>query len=157
MKAPICPYCKMESILVSANVVYPHRPDLSGNLVWLCVADHAWVGCHKGTPIPLGRLANAELRKWKQRAHEAFDPFWLRETYPRMARHEAYVWLASQLGLSINDTHIGMFDIETCARAITACARRKEIEDANRKQNRPLPPGRVRLHFAPPARPPEVH
>jgi hypothetical protein len=34
------------------------------------------VGCHKGTTKPLGRLADAELREWKKRAHAAFDPVW---------------------------------------------------------------------------------
>ena len=31
----------------------------------------AYVGVHKGTDKPLGRLANAELRYWKKRAHAA--------------------------------------------------------------------------------------
>ncbi len=41
------------------------------------------VGCHPGTKNSLGRLANAELRKWKSIAHRVFDPLW------RDGTHEA--------------------------------------------------------------------
>ncbi|MFB5268120.1 zinc-finger-containing protein [Paenibacillus enshidis] len=37
---------------------------------------HAYVGVHDGTDIPLGRLANRELRELKKQCHALFDPVW---------------------------------------------------------------------------------
>lgn len=59
----ICSYCNNEAKLVSGNVIYPHRPDLAYLRFWQCAPCAAYVGCHKGTTKPLGRIANAELRQ----------------------------------------------------------------------------------------------
>lgn len=67
--------------------------------------------------LPLGRLANAELRQAKRAAHAAFDPLWQSR---RMSRRSAYAWLAQQLGIAVEDCHIGMFDTESCQRVIAA-------------------------------------
>ena len=69
------------------------------------------------TDKPLGRLADAALRKWKMAAHASFDPLW--KTGPfRGRRKAAYGWLAEQMGLPIEKTHIGMFDIPQCQEVI---------------------------------------
>lgn len=49
------------------------------------------------------------------RAHLAFDRLWQRGWMPRP---EAYAWLAEQLGLPVEKTHIALFDFETCERVI---------------------------------------
>ena len=66
---------------------------------------------------PLGRLANAELRQWKQRAHAAFDPVWKAR---HMSRRDAYAWLAGQMGIKPQDCHIGMFDVNQCRAVVEA-------------------------------------
>lgn len=70
----VCPYCHAEAVLVDSAEVYSRS---YGN-IWLCRPCHAWVGVHTndGLNRPLGRLADTELREWKQRAHAAFDPLW---------------------------------------------------------------------------------
>lgn len=136
--APICPYCDKRSRLVVGSVIYPHRPDLFGKKFWHCAACDAYVGCHDkdchvrlsdgskkisdGT-LPLGRLANAELRKAKQRAHAAFDPLWRSK---QMTRRAAYAWLSHQLGISFENCHIGMFDIDGCRAVCVAVSRREQ-------------------------------
>ena len=66
---------------------------------------------------PLGRLADATLRKWKMAAHASFDPLW--KTGPfRGRRKAAYGWLAGQMGLPVEKTHIGMFDVPQCQEVI---------------------------------------
>lgn len=137
--APICPYCGKESVLVSGKIVYPHHRDLAGLSFWQCAPCDAYVGCHRegvwtiidgekitsdGT-LPLGRLANAELREAKQKAHYAFDPIWKRNA--DITRHEAYTWLRIALGLSRQDGHIGEFDIEQCNAVVKACKAREEV------------------------------
>lgn len=108
---PICPYCNEFSKPVTGKEVYPHRKDLYKLSFYSCNDCSAYVGAHKGTTKPLGRLANKELRKAKSAAHRAFDPLW---KLGDMKRKEAYKWLASMLNIDGSDCHIGMFDVETC-------------------------------------------
>lgn len=123
----ICDYCGEEAELVTGAQVYPHMPRLAEKVLYQCTPCQARVGCHPGTDKPLGRLANIELRQAKERAHAAFDPLWqtkMRQTgMPKStARSLAYKWLAREMGLSVDDCHIGMFDIAQCRRVIEICA-----------------------------------
>jgi hypothetical protein len=46
-----------------------------------------------------------------------------------MKRHEAYGWLANQLGLSRDDCHIGMFDVAQCERVVRVCTQVAETRE----------------------------
>jgi hypothetical protein len=137
-----CSYCQRPAELVGGSVVYPHRLDgsLAAKKFWICAPCNAWVGCHPGTTNPLGRLANAELRRAKQAAHAVFDPLWEAKMRrdgckKHVARGAAYRWLSEQLGTPFEETHIGMFDVEQCQRVVEVCvkiydaAKRKKDED----------------------------
>lgn len=113
MSKVFCPYCGNRAEYVDSAVVYGR----SYGMIYLCRNCMAYVGVHKGTDKPLGRLANAELRHWKKRAHAAFDPLWQRGCF-RGRRSNAYAWLAQKMGLPIKQTHIGMFDVSECRRVI---------------------------------------
>lgn len=95
-----CPYCDKNAKLVTGKEIYPHRTDLYGKFFWLCADCDAYVGCHpvtkhnKCASNPLGRLANAELRKAKMKAHASFDPIWKSGC---KSRADAYKWLAESL------------------------------------------------------------
>jgi hypothetical protein len=117
-----CPYCGALAALVHGDVVYPHRTDLKEKRFYICPPCKAWVGCHPGGTKPLGRLANAELRRWKMEAHAHFDPLWMRRV---MSRTKAYKWLALELGLTVEETHIGMFDVAMCKKVVEACRLRE--------------------------------
>ena len=119
----ICPYCSNEAPLVDGSVIYPHRPDLHSKPFYQCAPCDAYVGCHPGTEKPLGRLANAELRRAKMAAHAAFDPLWRNG---KQKRGNAYKWLAEQLGIAKRQCHIGYFDVDTCNRVKIIC------QEANR-------------------------
>lgn len=116
-----CNYCGKSAELVTGETIYPHRPDLYSKNFYLCRPCDAYVGCHRtGTgDKPLGRLANAELRAWKSRAHAAFDPYW--KNGGGMGRKTAYKRLAYRLGIKTDDCHIGMFDVETCQKVVEIC------------------------------------
>jgi len=117
MKTVYCPYCGQRAEYVdSAEVYHGH----SYGMCYLCRPCNAYVGVHKGTDKPLGRLANAELRVWKRAAHDAFDPLWQSGQF-RGRRNAAYSWLADQMHLPIEKTHIGMFDVRQCKAAIRIC------------------------------------
>lgn len=114
----ICPYCQNLAKLVRGREIYPHRPDLNGLRFYLCRPCWAYVGCHSGTSKPKGSPANSELRDWRQRAHELFDPLWRSGA---MSRHQAYDWLSARMELPVTETHIGMFDVERCKKVVEVC------------------------------------
>lgn len=118
-----CDYCGNDAELVTGNVIYPHRRDhLVLRKFWLCRPCDAYVGTHENSnAVPLGRLANAELRALKQQVHKAFDPLWLRR---EMSRTEAYRWLAQALDIPEGECHVGMFDTARCRAALAALATR---------------------------------
>ena len=131
----ICDYCDRPAKLVTGNVIYPHRTDLFSKKFWQCEPCGAYVGCHPADTKhqrgdgdgakPMGRLANAELRRAKQAAHAAFDPLWLSSADRRGARAKAYAWLAEAIGISKANCHIGMFDVDRC-KAVVSAVRNKE-------------------------------
>ena len=113
LKDKICPYCGKETELIDGTVVYH---GVSYGWMYICRPCDAYVGCYKGTTKALGRLANAELRKYKHEAHEVFDLIWEKHF---MKRPQAYTWLSKQLGTERDYTHIGMFDVDTCKKVIS--------------------------------------
>lgn len=118
-KTVYCDYCGRRAEYVDSKIIYGK----SYGMIYLCRNCMAYVGVHKGTSTPLGRLANAELRHWKMHAHAVFDPLW---QYGRFKgrRNAAYAWLSQQMGLPIQRTHIGMFDVQQCKQVVEIC--RKE-------------------------------
>lgn len=126
--APTCPYCGKLSVFMASSASIYHGHNYGS--VWICHSCAAWVGCHDGTNLPKGRLADATLRQAKRDVHDVFDGLWMnvREAYPEatgglgklrgIARTRAYSWLAEQLGIPARDCHVGMFDVVTCRRAI---------------------------------------
>ncbi|WP_088255607.1 zinc-finger-containing protein [Fimbriiglobus ruber] len=130
-----CPYCGSGAKLVLGRAIYADRwPNLSDKAFWACErypTCDAYVGCHPGTETPLGRLANKELRGWKLKAHNSFDPLWKAKLAKRQreqgpdpkirARGTGYQWLAGQLGIPVEQCHIGLFDADTCRRVVTLC------------------------------------
>jgi hypothetical protein len=118
----ICPYCIKPAKLVDSAVVYFGT---SYGMMWLCAPCDAYVGTHKGSKqhLPLGRLANAELRKWKIRAHAAFDPLWKNG---EMSRGKAYLLLQDLMGISAGQAHIGEFTVDDCKLLIQKLRERRE-------------------------------
>jgi len=137
-----CDYCGRPAPLVTGEVIYQHRPDLWEKRFYRCEPCDAHVGCHPpasapgggmgdGT-VPMGRLANAELRRAKSAAHAAFDPFW---QAAGMRRRDAYLWLAQELRIEPAGCHIGMFDVDQC-RAVVAAVHRQQVSDTQARRPR---------------------
>lgn len=137
MSAPLCPYCLRVSIFLESSARLYNGRDYGP--VWACLPCRAWVGCHKGTTTPLGRLADRELRRWKMAVHAVFDPIWqarfqrkraLDPKYTKAhARGGRYKRLSELMGIPRKDCHIGMFDVERCKQAI-AIIESGALEDA---------------------------
>jgi len=124
MKIPtICRYCGGKIEMTDAREIYGDavvRLGLEGEKIYLCRTCNARVGCHKGTDRPLGEVANEVLRLKRRETHEIFDQFWRRKD---LSRTQAYHWLAEQMHLSANRTHIGSFEMDDCQRVIDLCSR----------------------------------
>lgn len=118
MKEVYCDYCGRRAEFVDSSVIYGK----SYGMIYLCRCrpGYAYVGVHKGTDRPLGRLADMELRELKKKAHATFDPLW-KEGQFRGHRKAAYAWLSKQMDLPQEKTHIGMFDASKCKQVISIC------------------------------------
>lgn len=113
-----CPYCQEAAKLVPSAEIYGSFARDYGKF-WLCKPCDAYVGVHKNSPrhVPLGRLANAELREWKIKAHAAFDPLWQTGL---TTRKKAYKLMSEVLELSEEEAHIGKLDVDQCKRLVKA-------------------------------------
>lgn len=127
----ICPYCGKEAILVDSQEVY----SVSYGMIWLCRPCNAYVGCHENsdTHKPKGRLANKELRQWRIKAHELFDPLWKKKMVrdgcsKSVARKAGYKWLAGELGIPPSECHISWLSLEMCKRAVEICQNLKKAK-----------------------------
>lgn len=138
-----CQYCGQAAELTTGHEIYGGRADLSHLKFWKCDPCNAWVGCHKrddwthqdgrsvrsdGT-LPMGVLANGELRAAKQRAHSAFDPLWREGA---MTRANAYAWLKKET--NFDDAHIGGCTVAQCRIVCEVSLRKRksiEIENTN--------------------------
>jgi len=75
----------------------------------MCTSCDSYVGVHSGSRIPLGRLANKELRNLKMQCHGLFDPAW-KGPAKRISRSKAYERLAKLIGIPQRECHFGHFD-----------------------------------------------
>jgi len=123
-----CQYCGGSAKRVDSSVVYGR----SYGDIFLCAPCDAYVGVHKSSGLPLGKLANRELRDWRKKAHAAFDPTWKRRikngNSKSYVRNKAYSWLASKLDIPREACHIAMFDCEQCKKVCQICEGKTVIE-----------------------------
>lgn len=59
------------------------------------------------------------VRAARHKAHRAFDKTWMKRGWDR---NVAYVWLARQLGIPVEQCHFGMFTLETLERIVRLMA-----------------------------------
>ena len=127
IQGEICPYCNCKTNLVSGELIYPEklnkipRPSYFDKKFFQCSNDpNHYVGTYKDNLTSLGRLADTELRGWKNNGHNAFDPLWKNKTHFK-SQKKAYQWLSIKMKLPIEVTHFGMFSKEQCELAIKFC------------------------------------
>lgn len=123
-KAPrriCCPHCGAVALIRPAAEIYndPSRTDE----LYVCrnyPICNSYVGMHPGTRVPLGTLANGDLRNLRIKAHRKFDRIWQGGL---MSRKAAYQWMASSLGIDERDAHIGKLGEFRCKELISKCDR----------------------------------
>ena len=115
-----CPYCGGPVELVNNSEIYGRE---YGKWPWAyrCMPCEAYVGLHPYTNLPLGTLANYELREARKRAKSLFQPLWQNM---RTTRSGAYHWLAQRMGIPPERCHFGWFTLEQCQQAYEICKSR---------------------------------
>ena len=115
MKPQWCPFCNSRVSLIDSAKIY----GCHYGFIYLCNSFpkcDARVKCHPKTIIPMGTLADKELRRWRSLAHRKFDPLWQSGVFSN--RQAAYKWLSKVMRLPLEKTHVAMFDKRQCQRAI---------------------------------------
>lgn len=127
IKGEICPYCNCETEIVTGDFIYPYRknekprPKFLDKKYFVCKLNrNHYVGTYPDNVRSLGRLADSELRKLKNKGHNTFDPLWKNKTHFKN-QSEAYEWLSKKMNLPLELTHFGMFTNEQCITAIKYC------------------------------------
>ena len=130
-KPTICRYCGSPVVYTSNAEIYGR--EYGEGKCYLCRNCRAFVGVHPGTDIPLGTLANEELRRYRKTAHFYFDQIWM-QPLRITTRYKSYDWLSKQLGISKEYTHIGMFEKEECVKTIELSQARIEKYKKRKEQ-----------------------
>ena len=115
-----CPNCGAKATLHPASFVYGND---CGTYKYLYVCDrypacNSYVAAHRTTRLPLGSLADGDLRHKRIQAHRAFDRLWRSGL---MTKKEAYQWVQTEFGLHEEQAHIAQFGAYMCDRLICAC------------------------------------
>ena len=109
---PRCPYCGSHTILRSADGIY--RDNTRDEMLYVCKnypACDSYVRVQRGTQIPLGTVANRELRELRAEAHRQFDKLY---KHGYMSKHDAYQWLGGILGVPAQQAHIARLSLLSC-------------------------------------------
>ena len=114
-----CPYCGGTVQYRSADGIY--QDNQKGTMLYVC--SHypecdAYVRVHAGTKIPVGSMANHELRALRRSAHEYFDQLF-KSGY--MTKEDAYLWLAELISAPLSEAHIGYLGEYYCRLVIEEC------------------------------------
>jgi hypothetical protein len=110
----VCPYDGGQVDLVNNSEIYKGKSYGEWPYAYLCRECGAYVGLHPHTDIPLGTLADAELRRARNMCKAPFVQLYKQKV---MTRDKAYAELAKHMGLDVEACHFGWFDIEQCKRA----------------------------------------
>ncbi len=111
-----CPYCGAPVVFKSADGIY--RDNSNNTMLYVCArypACDAYVRTHPGTTIPVGEMANGQLRELRRTAHRYFDQL---HQAGYMSKKEAYRWLAATISATLSQAHIGYLGEYYCRQVI---------------------------------------
>lgn len=114
-----CHYCGPEHpvLLVNNEEIYG-REYGDWPYAYLCPSCESYVGLHPDTDIPLGTLANKQLREARKTNKSIFQSMML---HFGLSRTSAYETLAHELGIPTEECHWAWFDLNRCEKAGQIC------------------------------------
>jgi len=108
-----CNLCGGKVIYISNAKIYGKQ--YGSGYCYYCSGCGAYVGTHIPRPREaLGILANDEMKEWKIKCHNLFDPLWKNKT---KSRGKLYSALADQMGIPTRQCHFGYFDLVALKKA----------------------------------------
>lgn len=116
-----CPYCGATATLKPSSAVYGAK-DIQGGYLYVCnryPKCNSYVSAHRKSKLPMGTLANGDLRHKRIKAHQALRKL---SDMGAMTKQEAYRWMQAELGLDETQAHIGKFDESMCDKLILTCS-----------------------------------
>ena len=107
-----------------------HLADVGESKFWRCDPCNAWVAADPVTHAPMGRLADAKLRYWKNRAKDAFNILWKPVSVNGVARARrigvraaAYKWLSEEVRVEAPVLqNFDLLSVEQCQRIYAICS-----------------------------------
>lgn len=129
-----CPYCGAPVNYRSADGIY--HDNRRGVMLYVCShypTCDAYVRVHAGTNIPVGTLANHELRMLRRKAHHYFDQLYQSGL---MSKQDAYQWLADLISAPLSQAHIGYLGEYYCGQVIAESQKLLEQQRAKRQRVR---------------------
>ncbi len=126
-----CPYCGGTVVYKSADGIY--KDNSSGTMLYVC--SHypecdAYVRVQPGTRIPMGTMADHNLRALRITTHKQFDKLHLKGY---MTRKEAYMWLANLISAPLSQAHIGYLGEYYCNLVLQESAKLLKTKQALKK------------------------
>jgi len=112
-----CRFCCGTIQLVNNSQFYGGR-EYGWPFAYACCNCGARVGCHPGTDVPLGTLADQATMNARRAAHAAFDPLW--KNKGKGMRTKAYRALSKAMGRE--KAHISWMDVDECRQVVAAIA-----------------------------------
>lgn len=112
-----CDSCGSPRVHLQKRSLMRMRVVKKWDLIWHCLDCLSLVGCHEGTDIPLGLMADAPTRDARFQAHKVFDRLW---RGGGLSRAEAYGWMAETLMIPPEQAHIGMLSMRQCEALVAA-------------------------------------
>ncbi len=117
--APLCPYCGSHTVLRSADGIY--FDNKKHEMLYVCKnypRCNSYIRVIPGTAIPLGTVANQELRALRNEAHKYLSLLY-RDGF--MTKQDAYQWLAGKMNIPASAAHIGKMGEYSCKQVIEIC------------------------------------
>jgi hypothetical protein len=104
--------------------------------IWHCNKCDAIVGTHPGTNMPLGYMANKDIRNKRGKLHRLLDPLWQAKIYDRDVLYDA---LAHLLNMEPQECHVSTLRPKQLTIAINEMqvvydSNKREIEKWEKKQ-----------------------
>lgn len=111
----LCPHCG-DNVHIEPNSNIYGKSYGEWPWAYVCEDDEcdSYVGMHPYTDIPLGTLANKQIREARKQAKSRFH-FYMNEN--GLSRTQAYQKLAECMHIDVNECHFGWFDVSQCQQA----------------------------------------
>lgn len=112
-----CRYCGHTVVIKTHEEMYG-RDFSDWPWAYGCSKCEATVGMHPFTNIPLGTLANKDLKDARKKCKESFERIWQMDY---MDRNKTYQWLAEKMQIPREECHFGWFTEDQCQKAKEFC------------------------------------